>query len=499
MSGIGNRFKKAGYTSPKYLLDISGRPVIHHVLDLFSKHDEIHLILNENDFNNSNIIDQINTFHNNENINFHSIPSHKKGPGFALLKSQLLDTKDEVYVNYCDFSNIWDWNDVKAYIKKNKPDGLLPAYKGLHLHSLYGNNYAFINEKNGNVLGIKEKEPFTDSPAQEFASTGGYYFSSGKLAQHYINRLFEENILVNDEAYISSAYDLMVSDGLAVKIFEIDHFFQWGTPEDYEEFIYCMNEIENIKTEKKINLKDINLVLPVAGKGGRFVDAGYEVPKIFLDVNGYSLVQQVLKKFENQISTKLLTSSTNFEDLNKNFIKTKNIEIYSTKTQTRGQAESALELIKKIDNNKPIFVQSGDAVLQNVNIANVMQKNPDMVVLTKKNYRRAFQNPENYGWVFSKNNIIEDSLIKSIPRNSNYSMILGSFIFKDKKVYEKLFDKISQKIQGELHIDFMIKEALDMGLDVVELEASKTSVLGIPLEYELFKYSLKIFEWIQLL
>ena len=34
----------------------------------------------------------------------------------------------------------------------------------------------------------------------------------------------------------------MAKDGLEVDIYKIDHF-SMGTPEDYEEFIYCMNEI----------------------------------------------------------------------------------------------------------------------------------------------------------------------------------------------------------------------------------------------------------------
>lgn len=497
MSGVGNRFKVSGYTKPKYLLDVLGKPVLQHIFEMFSDDDEIHLIMNKDDFKNNEIIQTIKNISLNKSINFHSIPSHKKGPGFALLQSNLLDTQEEIFINYCDFSNIWDWNKIKNFIKEHKPDGLLPAYRGLHLHSLYGNNYAFIKQRKGKVLGIKEKEPFTDLPAEEFASTGGYYFSSGKLAENYIDKLFEKNILIDGEAYISSCYDLMVHDGLDIKIFKIDHFFQWGTPEDYEEFIYCMYEIENLKGGKKIDLEDMNLVMPVAGNGKRFIDAGYKVPKIFLNVDGSSVIQNIVQKFENQVSTKLLTNNKNFYNLKNSLKNNKKIEIYSAKTQTKGQAESALHLIKKINNSKNIFIQSGDAILQSVDVRNLMKNNPDMVVLTKKNYRRAFKSPENYGWVLSKDKIIVDALIKSRPLNSNYSMILGSFIFKNKEIYEKLYDEISKKINGELHIDYMIKEALNMKLNVIELDASKTSVLGTPIEYELFKYSLKIFDWIQ--
>jgi dTDP-glucose pyrophosphorylase len=39
----------------------------------------------------------------------------------------------------------------------------------------------------------------------------------------------------------------------------------------------------------------INLVLPMAGEGSRFVNAGFRVPKPFIDVNGEPMITKVLK------------------------------------------------------------------------------------------------------------------------------------------------------------------------------------------------------------
>ena len=41
----------------------------------------------------------------------------------------------------------------------------------------------------------------------------------------------------------------MIKDNLNIKLYKISHFFQWGTPEDYKEFIYNINEVKNIKSE----------------------------------------------------------------------------------------------------------------------------------------------------------------------------------------------------------------------------------------------------------
>lgn len=39
----------------------------------------------------------------------------------------------------------------------------------------------------------------------------------------------------------------------------------------------------------------LNIVIPMAGKGSRFVKAGYKVPKPFIDVNGAPMIQRVVE------------------------------------------------------------------------------------------------------------------------------------------------------------------------------------------------------------
>ena len=69
----------------------------------------------------------------------------------------MLDTEEPVLINYCDFSNIWNWQKFKDFIQVNNPDGVIPSYVGLHPHTVYGNDYAFLRTKNSNVLAIQEK------------------------------------------------------------------------------------------------------------------------------------------------------------------------------------------------------------------------------------------------------------------------------------------------------------------------------------------------------
>jgi len=47
MSGFGERFRKAGYTAPKPLIEIDGKPIIAHVIELFPGESDFIFICNQ--------------------------------------------------------------------------------------------------------------------------------------------------------------------------------------------------------------------------------------------------------------------------------------------------------------------------------------------------------------------------------------------------------------------------------------------------------------------
>ena len=47
MSGFGERFRRAGYTVPKPLIKIDGKPIIEHVIDMFPGETNFIFICNQ--------------------------------------------------------------------------------------------------------------------------------------------------------------------------------------------------------------------------------------------------------------------------------------------------------------------------------------------------------------------------------------------------------------------------------------------------------------------
>ena len=117
------------------------------------------------------------------------IEPHKKGPVHSVLECQdMIDDDEQVIINYCDFSMMWDYKDFEKYVNDTDCDGSVVCYTGFHPHMLGSDNYAFCKVEEDNpdgtlsnkIVEIREKQPFTDNKMNEFASTGTYYFKSSQ-------------------------------------------------------------------------------------------------------------------------------------------------------------------------------------------------------------------------------------------------------------------------------------------------------------------------------
>jgi NDP-sugar pyrophosphorylase family protein len=295
MSGFGERFRAAGYRVPKPLIEVDGKPIIAHVLDLFPGETDVTFICNQDHLDEPSYRMEAILRALCPTGRILGIAPHKLGPVHAVLQAvDGLDPGRPVVVNYCDFTCYWDWQDFKAFTCETRCAGAIPAYRGFHPHSLGSTYYAYLRHTDGWAQDIQEKQPFTDRPMEEYASSGTYYFASAALMQHYCERTLREGIAVNGEYYASLVYKPIFADGLPVAIYELQHFMQWGTPADLEEYQRWSRAFEWLVDAPAPPRQAGTVLLPMAGAGQRFRDAGYATPKPLLMVSGRPMALQAM-------------------------------------------------------------------------------------------------------------------------------------------------------------------------------------------------------------
>ena len=252
MSGQGSRFVKDGFTIPKPLIEVDGKPIIEHVTEMFPGEQDFIFICNREHIENTNMEEILNKLKPEGNIMV--IDNHKKGPVFAVQQVfNEIEDDEPVFVSYCDYGQIWDYEQFKKDIKKLDCAGAIPSYTGFHPHLLRKNLYAgILTDDKGMMIDIQEKHCFTPNPEDSFHSGGSYYFKSGALMKKYFKELMDEDINLNGEYYVSMVYYLFKRDGLGVFIPKIQHFMQWGTPEDLEEYEAWSRIIHNDLNKEKL-------------------------------------------------------------------------------------------------------------------------------------------------------------------------------------------------------------------------------------------------------
>ena len=253
MAGTGNRFVERGYNDPKPLIKVNGKRIIEYILDMFNDADEFVFICNDTHLATTNISQILLSLKPNAEIV--SMPQHKLGPVHTVQQVyHLIKDDEEVIVSYCDNPHLWDRKDFQDKMKQSKFDGCVLTHTGFHPHTLANTKMAFVKGEEGILEEIKEKECYTDTPMNEHASTGVYYFRKGAYVKKYFDLAVERGIQYNGEYYVTLVYNLLVKDGLKIGYYDTPYVTVFGTPDETENFEAWATIIKATQVKNKNDL-----------------------------------------------------------------------------------------------------------------------------------------------------------------------------------------------------------------------------------------------------
>lgn len=506
MSGIGRRFLDAGYTDPKPLIHVEGKPIIQHVAELFKGETEFIYICNDMHLRETDMRRVLETITPRCRIYEVSV-DHRRGPVDAVLQIAALEVhdNDEIIVSYCDYGTEWDYEEFKRQIRYHHLDGCIACYKGFHPHMLGSDNYAFVRvQDNQEFLEIREKQPFTENKMNEFASNGTYYFRSGLLVKKYFQKLIDYNISTHGEFYVSMVYNLMKEDGLRIRVFEIEKMLQWGTPKDLEEYVqwsdyFLYRDPEFYK--HYVDLYETTLLLPMAGAGSRFFSVGYDIPKPLLPVEEVPMVVQAVRCLPPTTRKIFICQKTHVQTydiadtLHTYFPTSLLIEIDYI---TQGQACTCDIAFHHcdIDMEKHLLISACDnGVYYDMKTYLEMVHDPavDIIIWAFSNHPSGTLYPHMYAWldVDPDGFIRRVSIKKPFVDCENTYAIIGSMLFKKARYFKEGLEKIYQsdiRTNGEFYVDNMIEPLIHMGYRCKMFHVKNYLCWGTPNDYKTYNY-----------
>ena len=226
MAGAGSRFEKAGYTFPKPLIDVNGKPMIQVVVDNLNLDANFIYVVQKSHRQKYNLDTLLNLI--TPNCEIVQVEGVTEGAACTtLLAKEYINTDKHLIIANSDQFVEWDSNSFYYSMTNDKVDGGMLTFKATHP------KWSFAKlDSNGYIIEIAEKKPISD-----LATVGVYYWNKGSDYVKYAEQMIEKNVRVNNEFYVAPVYNEAILDGLKFKPYNINKMWGLGTPEDLKTYL----------------------------------------------------------------------------------------------------------------------------------------------------------------------------------------------------------------------------------------------------------------------
>jgi len=244
LAGKGSRFSLLGYSTPKPLLDINGKPMIIRAVESIPEcSKKVFICLNEHlkEYDLKNII-------NSEFINALVIGIDDVTQGQACtceigINQANLDDNEPIMISACD--NGVDYN-IEEYLKLENDlenDIIVWSFDNNPTSKQNPHMYAWLDVDSNNIIkNVSVKKYFEGA---RHCIIGTMFFRSVKLFKEGLKQIYENNIRTNGEFYVDDLLNPLIKMGYKVKVFNIDRYICWGTPNDYKTYQYWLEHFSN--------------------------------------------------------------------------------------------------------------------------------------------------------------------------------------------------------------------------------------------------------------
>lgn len=232
MGGLGSRFRKMGYSIPKYMIEAKGKTLFEWSmisLEGYAEAADRYIFIAMED----------------ENCDVESfITDHCKKLGISDFYVMILDHLTDGQATTAALAEKY-WNhehglliyNIDTYVEAGemnsrelKGDGFIPCFQA------EGDHWSFVRlDDAGRVVEIKEKKRISD-----YCTLGAYYFRTCQLYKNLYDEYYSRTReLVNGEKYVAPLYDYLLSKGGEIYISDIspEKVHVLGTPEELQDFL----------------------------------------------------------------------------------------------------------------------------------------------------------------------------------------------------------------------------------------------------------------------
>ena len=228
MAGRGSRFESQGYTFPKPLIEVKGKPMIQVVVDNLNIKAKYTFIVQKDHYVTYNLQYLLNLIA--PECNIVQVDGITEGAACTtLLAKGFIDNDEPLLMANSDQFVEWDSSKTLYAFSNSDSEGGILTFPASHPKW----SYAKLDNE-GYVTEVAEKKPISNN-----ATVGIYWWRKGSDYVKYAERMIKKDIRTNNEFYVCPVFNEAIEDGKKISIKEIDKDGMWGigTPEDLNYFL----------------------------------------------------------------------------------------------------------------------------------------------------------------------------------------------------------------------------------------------------------------------
>lgn len=226
MAGAGSRFATAGYTFPKPLIEVRGKPMIQVVVENLNVIGNYTYVVRSEHYEKYNLKYLLNMI--TPGCNIVQVNSLTEGAACTtLLAKQFINNDNPLLIANSDQYIEWESGEFYHSMNSTDVDGGILTFENTHPKW----SYVKTNEY-GHITQVAEKQVISN-----VATVGIYYWSQGSRYVRHAEDMIARNLRVNNEFYVAPTYNLAIEQGAKIRPYNIKKMWGIGTPEDLNYFL----------------------------------------------------------------------------------------------------------------------------------------------------------------------------------------------------------------------------------------------------------------------
>lgn len=207
----------------------------------------------------------------------------------------------------------------------------------------------------------------------------------------------------------------------------------------------------------------MQILIPMAGKGSRFIRDGYTLPKPLIPISGNPMILNVIDDIPKGTKYIFLIQKKDLKKYRIDLViksKIKDAIIISVDGVTQGQASTCLLAKDYLEDDEELFIASADngLLFDYKKFANLKNQN-DCIIFTFTHDKKLISNPNSWGWCkINESNEILDISVKTPISDNPFKdhAITGNFYFKKCKEFIESAQKMireDHRVNDEFYVD----------------------------------------------